>query len=328
MFALLLLAVVQIIVEVLPISSSGHMRLAALLAGKLGYSLPEPPQYFDEFLHGFTLVTVLIFFRNVWVPVVVRLWQMLRQRRVLRDSQQRLLLLLGQVSGWVFVTTLLTVAAYFGIKCSGIEATLTHSLFLALGFVVTAVGLVFPLFLGSSSWRPSTGLRLSGEESHSHLKSSTESYSEIDKITFTNHAHPELVERAKSDRTRKNGRRVLIITLAQVAACLLPGVSRFGATTVTAIALGISPRRAVQWSWLIFMPLMLGASLLHGIGKFVLIDHNYFVFNPLFFAVCVLAACMSYALFGGVVRLFQTKQSWLLGLYMLLPVSLLLLLCK
>ncbi|MBM3893409.1 undecaprenyl-diphosphate phosphatase [Candidatus Dependentiae bacterium] len=32
MFGLLPLAIIQIIVEVLPISSSGHMRLAALLA--------------------------------------------------------------------------------------------------------------------------------------------------------------------------------------------------------------------------------------------------------------------------------------------------------
>ncbi len=327
MFALLL-AVVQIIVEVLPISSSGHMRLVALLAGKLGYTLPEPPQYFDEFLHGFTLVAVLIFFRNVWVPVVVRLWQVVRQRTALRDSQKRLLQLLMRVGGWVGITTLITVVGYFAIKRSGIEAALVHPLFLALGFAATGVGLVFPLFLGSSSWRPSTWLRLSGEGSHSHLKNSTESYSEIDKITFTHHAHPELVELAESDRTRKSGQIVLIITLAQVAACLLPGISRFAATTVTALVLGISSRRAVQWSWLIFMPLMLGASLVHGVGTFVLANHNYFVFEPLFLSACLLATCLSYALFAGVVRLFQNNRSWLLGVYMLLPVSLLLLLCK
>lgn len=274
MFGLLLLAIVQIIVEVLPISSSGHMRLAALLAAALGHPLPEPPQYFDEFLHGFTLVAVLIFFRKVWVPVLVRLWQMLRQRGVLRDSQKKLLQLLTRVCGWVLVTTLITVAGYFCIKLSGVEAALAHPLFLALGFAGTAVGLLLcPLF--------------------------------------------------QAKRWQGGFAKTLIITLAQVLACLLPGVSRFGTTAVIAIALGITPRRAVQWSWLIFMPLMLGASVVHGVGKFVLAGHNYFVFKPLFFGGCVLATCLSYALFAGVVWLFQTKRSWVLGLYMLIPIVLL-----
>ncbi len=338
MFGLLLLAMVQIIVEVLPISSSGHMRLAAMVADYVGYPLSELPLYCDELLHGFTLVAVLLYFRRLWVPVVVRLWEVVgvwRAGEALRDTQKKLLQLVLRLAGWVTVSTVITVVGYSIIKLSGVGDVLVAPLVLAVGFCITGIVLVIcPLFLGSSSRRPSTGLRLSGSGVASDQKNDADVHSREEKVAMEKLAHPELVEIqdaspewAKPDRARKSEAhcKTIVIALAQVAACLLPGVSRFAMTVFAAIALGTSPRRAVQWSWLIFVPLMLGASVIHGVGRCLLADGNWFVFAPGFFVGCMLATSISYVLFALVMRLFQRRQSWILGLYMLVPLLLLML---
>ena len=105
---------------------------------------------------------------------------------------------------------------------------------------------------------------------------------------------------------------------------MLPGVSRFAATVFAGRLLGLSMRRSLQWSWFMFAPLMAMAGLIHGVGRFVFADQQWFVFEPLFFAGCVLATALSYTLFAAVLRLFQARRSWVLGLYMLLPIALVL----
>ena len=282
MYGLLFLAIVQIIVEVLPISSSGHMRVAELLASKFGYSLPVQPHYFDEFLHTFTLVAMLFFFRRVWMPVLRRLCTMAGAAwysRPLRDTQKKLFFMVLHIAGCVVLSSAITIAGYLLIKAFNIDTLLdAQPVLLGAGFALTGLLLVLTSLLPSGLSMPSY----------------------------------------------KPMGMTVAIALAQVCACMLPGVSRFASTVFMGCLLGLPMRRSLQWSWLIFMPLMAAAGLVHGVGGFVLRDHNWFVLAPRFLAGCVLATALSYGLFTHVLRLFQARRSWLIGLYMLLPMLVLL----
>jgi undecaprenyl-diphosphatase len=278
MLTLLLLAVVQIIVEVLPISSSGHMQLAEMLVRRAGWQMPLPPRYFDEFLHLFTLLMMIMFFRRQWLPLVRRLavisicwWQ----GRVLQASQKKLLQLTAQLAGYVILSVAATVAGYLVIKNNGIDQMIAaQPVFLAAGFGLTG------LMLWLISWLP----------------------------VVSNRRNPLLI--------------TLLTIVAQLASCLLPGVSRFAGTVLAGRLFGVSARRSLQWSWLVFAPLMVAASMVHGVGYFILQGQHWFVCNPLFFGSCLLAGLVSYGVFAGVFFLFERRLVWLLAIYMLIPIVL------
>ena len=61
--------------------------------------------------------------------------------------------------------------------------------------------------------------------------------------------------------------RVLLIGLAQSAA-LLPGISRSGVTITAALLLGIAPGRAAEFSFLLALPAILGASVFEFASQF------------------------------------------------------------
>ncbi|NDD54036.1 undecaprenyl-diphosphate phosphatase [bacterium] len=268
MNSLILLAVIQIIAEVLPISSSGHLRLAELLAAQVGLPLPVQPHYFDEFLHLYTFLVVALFFRAVWLAWPRRLLAIaLRWGRGARLTcmQVRLLRLCLRLTGNAALTMVITAGGYFLLKEGlGLNALLTHPLWLALGFFATALLLLF------------------GRQRAIHP-----------------HA-------------------VVLIALAQVGA-MLPGISRFAATTVVGMLVGLSPRRAMQWSWFIFMPLMFAASIIHGVGGCIIKQGAWLLLQPGMVLACVLAAVISYGCLALVQRAFVTGRAWLLGSYLLLP---------
>jgi undecaprenyl-diphosphatase len=67
-------------------------------------------------------------------------------------------------------------------------------------------------------------------------------------------------------RNRKhpvNAIRALIIGFAQLCA-ILPGISRSGSTIATGLFLGITPREAARFSFLLSLPAVFGAALLKG----------------------------------------------------------------
>lgn len=72
--------------------------------------------------------------------------------------------------------------------------------------------------------------------------------------------------RGKSMRVRElaqlTARDALIIGLCQVVAALLPGTSRSGATIIGALLIGVSRTVAVEYTFILAIPVMAGASLL------------------------------------------------------------------
>jgi undecaprenyl-diphosphatase len=66
----------------------------------------------------------------------------------------------------------------------------------------------------------------------------------------------------------------VIIGVAQAAA-ILPGVSRSGATICAAILLGLKRDKAVEYSFFVAIPVIIGASVLEFIGKYDLISGSH-----------------------------------------------------
>lgn len=271
---LIVLAAIQIIVETLPISSSGHMRIAEGLAAKFGIAVPERAPYFDEFLHLYTLVVALLFFRNAWAPAVRRLCGMLQDfcaGRQWRASQKMLGMLMLKLLGMLGVTTVGTVLAYLLVKEKFADLNL-----LPMGFAITAVYLLMSSLL-------------------------------------KNYKLPILTKMPWYIFS------YCFVVVQMVA--LMPGISRFAGTTSVGLALGLTPRRAVQWSWFIFVPLMAAAGFVHGIYGLVIKAHDYSVLEPTMIIACSLAAVVSYGCLFLVNKIFEKRLAWALSLYMLVPIA-------
>jgi undecaprenyl-diphosphatase len=111
------------------------------------------------------------------------------------------------------------------------------------------------------------------------------------------------------------GGRALLIGLAQVLA-LLPGVSRSGMTIAAARMAGVAPAAAAEFSFLMCLPLLVGAALLDLIG-----------FTPregadalpawLLLAGAAVSAAVGYAALAFLVRALRGGRFWLFGLYCL-----------
>ena len=80
----LILGILQGLTEFLPISSSGHL----VIMENILY-VPIPAGHlitFDIFLHGGSLVAILLFFWKDWVHMFKELWRMIRKRHLETDS--------------------------------------------------------------------------------------------------------------------------------------------------------------------------------------------------------------------------------------------------
>lgn len=112
-------SLLQIILESLPVSSSGHLVLAEKIM-----QWQEIPKAVEYVLHGPTIVVLVLCFRATWVPLLLHCW---RYRAVLLR-----MIFLGAAA------TLVTVPFYCGMQW------LAPSFPLALGFACTA-SLLFSL---------------------------------------------------------------------------------------------------------------------------------------------------------------------------------------
>ena len=108
--------------------------------------------------------------------------------------------------------------------------------------------------------------------------------------------------------------RALIVGLAQAAA-LIPGISRSGTTIVTGRYLGVSPERAAEFSLLMAVPLLLGATVVgcrtavtEGLGDLTVAS---------LMTGFVLSGLVGYLAIHGLVRALRVGRFWLFGFYCL-----------
>lgn len=112
--------------------------------------------------------------------------------------------------------------------------------------------------------------------------------------------------------------------LGTVQACaLLPGISRFAGTYVCARWLRIAPRRAFELSFLLELPLLVLAVIITGIGGFLKDPMSEF-YSISMVGVIGCATVLGYAALWLMWKCALGRRLWLMGFYMILPISIVL----
>ncbi len=129
---------VQVLSEMLPISSSTQVSLLERLYEACGYVVAVVPKGFDYLLHVPLLIVLPLFFRRSWLPscslLVKRLWC---GSRVYSWSTRQLIRIMSTVAAAVVVSCLLTVLVDYALAGVALAAWLRP-----IGLVVTAVMLI------------------------------------------------------------------------------------------------------------------------------------------------------------------------------------------
>ncbi len=144
MNTIILLILCQIILESFPVSSSGHMLLLEKILNKLGFQASALSDNFDYFLHGPTILILLMLFWRDWFYPFKKLFQdPFKNKKIFQTFLK--------ICGFVFVTTIIAVLFHGVIKGRLSKFSWFESDWLLLcGFCITAV-LLFLLL-----WKDST----------------------------------------------------------------------------------------------------------------------------------------------------------------------------
>ncbi len=263
--SVVLLATLQGVAEFLPISSSGHLVIAANVL-----HVNPPGVRLEMMLHVGTLASVCLYYRQKLKTLILALvrWEPGAWSEV----------------GLLLLATLPVVALYF-LARDWLVSLFENTRFTATMLLVTG-GLLLSLKI-----RRSRGDGVS----------------------------PEVASAPRP----VNFWRAATIGVAQAFA-ILPGISRSGATIVTARHLGIAPGRAAEFSFLMSIPPLLGGALLDLLRHDPAAAGAAMGWDVVGLGMAV-AAVVGY---GSIVVLMRTLTSgrfWVFGLYCLLVGSLVLL---
>lgn len=273
MYAIMtLLAVVQIIIEMIPISSTGHLYLVkkyAIAAGWLpvGWMMPE---WFEGILNIPTIVIILLFFRadiNTSLHNFFSVTKTYIYKKKLRSVQKKWLFMMGQLFCFVLCADVVTAIPYF--LCKYIYTCGIGNQQQIIGFGLTGFALLL--------------LRYAKDQKKSWC------------LMYD----------------------AIIMGIVQGGAKLF-SYSRFGSTLMTGMFfLGFSFRRALYFSFVIYLPLLCASSLK---ALLELPIESYALFmNPLFLGSCCFAALVAYASFYLIFLAGQKGYLWYLSFYMLAP---------
>jgi len=334
---LMILIATQIIAESFPISSSGHLHLVGRLAQFFGFEhVPQLPEYFDHFLHGPTIIVLIIYFWRSWaVPMRLLLcgwWRCITTGHG-SDSWRRLRRLFFKILGLVCAADGITALFYFVIKKRLHDVVwLQSDAMLLVGFVVT-MGLLLSLpFVSLHSalrasipptprWLWRTG-GTNGKDDSDGSSGSTNFYEKFIRWLGEIFSYRSSRWSPKGEWRDANAFSLpagLMLGLAQSIALILPGISRFASTYVVARWLGIEHRRAFQISFLVLFPLIIAGFLVNGVPGMVA--------SGMIFEIMTIPMFIT---FGGstVVSFFALKladwmgarqKMWWFGVYMLVP---------
>lgn len=144
----ILYAFTQIIIEMLPVSSSGHVLLLTSVLKRIGVDASAIPVWYDHFLHGPMLVLVALYFRQAWflpIKTLIRGWWSNNH------YWKRLAGVIGKIVLFVGCADTVTACMYLTFKqaldASGISVS---PIAVVIGMSLTA-GLLFSTF-----WLPSS----------------------------------------------------------------------------------------------------------------------------------------------------------------------------
>ena len=228
--------IVQGLTEFLPVSSSGHLAITQHITGVAG----EGNLFFNVMLHVGTLVAVAVFYHKLIWSLIKEFFRMIGDiftgKFKLKDMsyERNLIVMLFIALLPLFIMFIPIPGSDMKVKdladiFSGAQILLVTALSLMLTSVLLAVGAHFN--------------RKNSAKSFKHMKGSSsdskgrESYTVIDAVC---------------------------VGLAQVAAALLPGLSRSGSTLAVGEMRGINKQKALDFTFILGIPSILAAALLEG----------------------------------------------------------------
>lgn len=197
----IILGIVQGLTEFLPVSSSGHLVLAAEFL-----NFHEEGVAFEVFVHLGTLFSVLIVFRKKILLMILAPFQVWLKGN--QDTDTR------EAANWIIYIIVGTIpAGVIGLLFKDqIEAIFSSVLLVIVMLAVTGTMMILSRYLRKSHKELSTG-------------------------------------------------RSFVIGIAQAFA-ILPGISRSGSTIVTGMALNIDRSKVAEFSFLLSLPAIIGATIL------------------------------------------------------------------
>lgn len=222
----ILLGMLQGVAEFLPISSSGHLKIAQALFG-----LEEVPLLFDVFLHLATLFAVCLYFwPKIWALLKCFGRWISKKERTTEINQNADLLCLTEKGGRktiiaIIVSTVIT--AFLGLVSSKLIPDLSIK-FVCAGFLLTSVLLITSSILEKKQ----------------------------NKINIQN---PK-IEKAQLENGVSIPQSIVIGLLQGIGT--LPGVSRSGSTIAGALFCGVNRKIAGDFSFIVSIPAILGAFIL------------------------------------------------------------------
>lgn len=221
------LGLLQGVTELFPISSLGH---TIILPKLVGWNIDQSADSFLPFvvtLHVGTALALLVFYWRTWVVILTPMLASIRRGSMGTSPEERL--------GWLVCAGTI-IPAIVAVFLEKEVKTLFASPEIAAGFLI-ANG--FVLFLGER-------LRLRARAAYA---------------ASADGAAGELLEgRTPRPLSTLSWREAIIIGASQVLA-FLPGISRSGATMVTALATGLTHEAALRFSFLLATPIILAAGI-------------------------------------------------------------------
>ncbi len=321
MFDILFFTAVQIIIEALPISSSGHVLLAQLAWQKYAIQpFTQLPDFFDHFLHGPTVLILLVVFFKDWFysarHLLIAWWKRIFCQRPLSWSERRLTGIFLKIIGLMCIADAVTAVAYVAKSFMGNDAAIFNDpRVLLVAFCVTAILLLSLLLLDCCQ----KNCLLRGGAGGNGLP-------------VRNFILRWILNQVQDDKKARIGtsnnsltiKKSIILGAVQGLALLFSGLSRFGSTYVIGRWLGLSPRRSFQFSFLIQFPLIAAAFVLNGIRGLIKNPEVAAFLNIPLMATMIGATIISGLLFTLVYRLALRRRLGWIGVYMLVPIMILL----
>ncbi len=229
--------VVQGLTEFLPVSSSGHLAITQHVTGASG----EGNLFFNVMLHVGTLVAVVAFYHKLIWSLIKEFFKMLgdiftgkfKWRKMNYERNLIVMLIIALIP--LFIMFIPIPGA--GMKVKDIAEVLSGSqilLFTALSLMLTSVLLAVGAHFNKKNC----------SKSFKHMKGGSveskgrESYTPLDSVC---------------------------VGLTQVAAALLPGLSRSGSTLAVGEMRGINKQKALDFTFVLGIPSILAAALLEGV---------------------------------------------------------------
>lgn len=236
-FDAIIQGVVQGLTEFLPVSSSGHLAITQHITGVAG----EGNLFFNVMLHVGTLVAVVFFYHSL-------IWRLIKEFfRTIGDiftgkfkwsqmSYERNLIVM------LFFALLPLFIMFVPIPGTDMKVKDLAELFSgAQILLVTACSLVLTSVLLAVGARCN---RKNSSQSFKHMRGSSPDSNGRETYTVGD---------------------ALLVGLMQVAAALLPGLSRSGSTLAVGEMRGINKQKALDFTFILGIPSILAAALLEGV---------------------------------------------------------------